>query len=709
MAVKKNATRSREFSDSVIDTIREPLIALDQDLRVVSVSRSFYEFFKVKPEETEGQLIYDLGNKQWDIPKLRELLEDVLPKKETFDNYEVEHDFPTIGKRIMLLNARQIKRALGKEHIILLAIEDVTERRLIEDKLQLAAIVEFSKDAIIGKSLDGIITSWNQGAEEIYGYTKSEIIGKSISVLVPPDMPNELTDILSKIKLGEAIESYETVRQRKDGQYIYVFLTVSAVYDAEGRILGASTIARDITERKRMETLLKESETQYRLLFENANDGIVLIEKNEGKIANINPSVEKMLGYSARESIGNKLQDVGLIIDNGDFQITMKALNKKGLLRYNDIPVKTKSGKQIYTDTYLVDKAKFAQCNIRDITEKKLAEEELKESERKYRLLAENVNDVIFVLDMNLNYTYISPSVKILRGYEQEEAFKRTPADTLTPSSMDLFLSTLAEIMEMEKSGHREINLSRTLQLEMKRKDGTTVWTEVKASFIRDENQRLVGIMGVTRDITERRQAEEKLHQTLDRLTKAVGATIQVLVSAVESRDPYTAGHQLRVADLALTIATEMGLPQDKIEGIRMAGSIHDIGKLSIPAEILSKPTKLTAIEFALIKEHPRSGYEMLKDVESPWPLAQIVYQHHERMDGSGYPRNLKGDEIIMEARIMAVADVVEAMASHRPYRPGLGIDAALAEIEKNKGTHYDNTVADACLKLFREKDYQLT
>jgi HD-GYP domain-containing protein (c-di-GMP phosphodiesterase class II) len=151
-----------------------------------------------------------------------------------------------------------------------------------------------------------------------------------------------------------------------------------------------------------------------------------------------------------------------------------------------------------------------------------------------------------------------------------------------------------------------------------------------------------------------------------------------------------------------------MGLPQDKIEGIRMAGSIHDIGKLSIPAEILSKPTRLTDIEFSLIKEHSRIGYEMLKDVESPWPLAQIVYQHHERMDGSGYPRNLKGDEIIIEARIMAVADVVEAMASHRPYRPGLGIDATLMEIEKNKGIFYDNTVADACLKLFREKSYKL-
>jgi HD-GYP domain-containing protein (c-di-GMP phosphodiesterase class II) len=139
-----------------------------------------------------------------------------------------------------------------------------------------------------------------------------------------------------------------------------------------------------------------------------------------------------------------------------------------------------------------------------------------------------------------------------------------------------------------------------------------------------------------------------------------------------------------------------------------MAGSIHDIGKLSIPAEILSKPTKLTKIEFSLIKEHSQKGYEMLKDVESPWPLAQIVYQHHERMNGSGYPRNLKGDDILMEARILAVADVVESMASHRPYRPAMGIDAALEEIEKSKGILYDNTVVDACLRLFREKGFQL-
>jgi PAS domain S-box-containing protein len=340
--------------------------------------------------------------------------------------------------------------------------------------------------------------------------------------------------------------------------------------------------------------------------------------------------------------------------------------------------------------------------------ERKQAEEALKESERKYRLLAENVNDVIFVLDMNLNYTYVSPSVKFLRGYEPEEVLKNSPHKTLTPSSWDQAVSTLSEVMELEKSGHREIQEYRSLELEMWRKDGTTVWTEVKFSFLRDENHQAVGILGVTRDITERKQADKDLKETLESLRKAVGATIQVMVSAVEARDPYTSGHQIRSANLARCIATEMGLPKEKIEGIRMAGSIHDIGKLSIPAEILSKPTKLTNIEFSLIKEHSQRGYEMLKDVESPWPLAEIVYQHHERMNGTGYPRNLKGEDILLEARILAVADVVESMASHRPYRPAIGIKAGLEEIEKNKGILYDDAVADACLRLFREKGFQL-
>jgi putative nucleotidyltransferase with HDIG domain len=209
---------------------------------------------------------------------------------------------------------------------------------------------------------------------------------------------------------------------------------------------------------------------------------------------------------------------------------------------------------------------------------------------------------------------------------------------------------------------------------------------------------------------TENKQleADEKLQKTLDSLRSAFGTTIKVMVSAIEMRDPYTAGHLKKSADIARAIAVEMGLDKENINGIRMAGIIHDIGKISIPTEILTRPSKLSKLEFSLIRKHSQSGYDMLKDIESPWPLAEIVYQHHERMDGTGYPRNLKGDDILPEARILAVADVVEAMASHRPYRAALGIDKALEEIEKNKGILYDEAVADACLRLFREKGYQI-
>ena len=216
-----------------------------------------------------------------------------------------------------------------------------------------------------------------------------------------------------------------------------------------------------------------------------------------------------------------------------------------------------------------------------------------------------------------------------------------------------------------------------------------TVILDVTIFPIRESNGKIANAVVQHIDITDRKRAEEKLQHTLDILREAVSTTIQVMVSAVETRDPYTAGHQIRVADLSCAIASEMGFSSNEIEGIRMAASIHDIGKLSVPAEILSKPTKLSDIEFALIKEHARSGYEILKKVESPWPLAEIAYQHHERMDGSGYPRKLKGEDIIIEARILAVADTIEAIASNRPYRPGFGIDTALDEVEKNRGILY--------------------
>ena len=199
---------------------------------------------------------------------------------------------------------------------------------------------------------------------------------------------------------------------------------------------------------------------------------------------------------------------------------------------------------------------------------------------------------------------------------------------------------------------------------------------------------------------------EKMLGNRTEQLQRALSGIIQVMTRMVEVRDPYTAGHQQRVADLAVAIATAMHLPKNDIHGIRMAGMIHDLGKISIPAEIISKPTQLSDIEFALIKTHSRRGYEIMADLEFPWPIAQIVLQHHEKMDGSGYPQGLKGDEILLEARIIGVADVVEAISSHRPYRPALGIDFALSEISRLKGTHFDVDVVNVCLNLFAEKKF---
>ena len=181
---------------------------------------------------------------------------------------------------------------------------------------------------------------------------------------------------------------------------------------------------------------------------------------------------------------------------------------------------------------------------------------------------------------------------------------------------------------------------------------------------------------------------------------------MRAIAAIVEMRDPYTSGHQVRVADLAMSIARQMGLPEEQVHTIHLAGVVHDLGKIQIPAEILSKPGKITEIEFSLIKIHPQAGYDILKGIDFPWPIADMVLQHHERMDGSGYPQGLKDGDILIEARILAVADVVEAISAHRPYRPGLGMEVALAEITKNRVIFYDPQAVDACVALFREQGY---
>jgi PAS domain S-box-containing protein len=493
---------------------------------------------------------------------------------------------------------------------------------------------------------------------------------------------------------------------------IEVYYLVESKEESEGPFLKEERMLIDaIAERlghfagtKRTEDALIESEVRYRTLFDNANDGLALADAETGQLVDCNQSLCRMVGRDKAElvgevqtilhppmAVGKKYSKSFEYHRNSDPADTMEdcLISKSGKL----IPVEIRAARVRLNDR------NFLAGIFRDITERKQAEARLRESEEKYRLMVENAHDVVFRITPGAILTYVSPAVTAFGGYDVQEVIgQHIEKYFADPFQFEQTLPIIARAIEKQQP--------QSVEFLYQPKDRTPFWVEVVGNPIFVNNQ-ITEIYCIMRDISERKRAEERLKETLENLRKALGTTLQVMISVVETRDPYTAGHQIRVADLARTIATEMGLSKEKIENIRIASSIHDIGKLFIPAEILSKPAKLSEMEFALIKEHTYKGYEILLKAKVPWPLAETVYQHHERMDGSGYPRNLKGEEIIIEARVLAVADVVEAMASHRPCRPALGVEAALEEIEKNKETLYDATVVDACLKVFRENGYQ--
>ncbi len=310
MSRAKTLEASAEYSESIVNTVREPLIILDQDLRVVSASRSFYEVFKVKPEATVGQLIYDLGNKQWDIPKLRELLEAILPKMATFDDYEVEHDFAGIGRRTMLLNARRIPRPPEKPKVILLAIEDVTMRKRRDDAYyKLAAIVNTSVDGIIGKDLHGDIVSWNKAAENIYGYTEAEIRGKNITILAPPGYKEEIRKQHKRLLKGELIKNYETKRVRKDGVVIDISLTLSPIKDASGNISGVSAIMHDVTEQKMSRQ--NEMVSEYSDSIINTVREPLMVLNHELRVVTVSRSFYEVFKVKPDETVGQLIYDLG--------------------------------------------------------------------------------------------------------------------------------------------------------------------------------------------------------------------------------------------------------------------------------------------------------------------------------------------------------------------------------------------------------------
>ncbi|RPJ15480.1 MAG: PAS domain S-box protein, partial [Desulfobacteraceae bacterium] len=417
------------------------------------------------------------------------------------------------------------------------------------------------------------------------------------------------------------------------------------------------------------------------------------------------------LGYSADELMDKNNREY---VDDENAKKIFKVYNE---VYRTGIPIKVfdwelirKDGSKCFVETgvsLLMDsnnvKTGFSGI-ARDVTERKRAEEALKDRERTLATLIGNLPGFVYRCANDRDWTmeFISNGCLDITGYRPDEFIGNKTVcynEIVQPDFREPLWAKWQDLLERKATFEDEYPIIT--------RDGETRWVWERGTGIYSADGQLLFLEGFITDITKRKKSDTELDNSFKRLRVALGGTIQALAVAVETRDPYTAGHQKKVADLSRAIAVEMGLDANRTDGIRMSGVIHDLGKMGIPAEILSKPSKLTDIEYRLIKTHPQAGYDILKDVEFPWPIAQIVIQHHERYNGSGYPDGLKGDEILLEARIIGVADVVEAIASYRPYRPGLGLEKALGEITQNRGILYDPAVVDACLRLFIEKGYR--
>jgi PAS domain S-box-containing protein/putative nucleotidyltransferase with HDIG domain len=432
-------------------------------------------------------------------------------------------------------------------------------------------IVDTACEGIWVLDADYVATFVNKRMADMLGYEPEDIVGQRHDFFMFPEDLSDLEEKASRRRQGIA-EEYERRFRHKDGSTLWVHASASPILDGEGRFQGSFAMFTDITEARRVEQALLESEAKYRSIFDNAPEGIFQ-STPDGRYLSANPALARIHGFSSP------------------------------------------------------------------------------------REMVESVTDIAHQL-------YVDPS--------RRAELKRL----------------------MEKEG-----VARNFEIMMRRKDLSLHWVSVTSRAIRDASGAVLYYEGTLEDITSRKFAEEGLRELKNTLAGALGA----MSSLVETREPGIAGHHKRVSAIAGAVAGEMGFAANTIESIRTAGIIHDVGKISIPVEILSKPTELSEAEYNLVKSHPRFGYTLLKDSQLPYPVAQIIHQHHERFNGSGYPLGLKGKEILLEARILAVADVVEAITSSRPYRPAHSIDAALDELRRNRAILYDAEAVDACLRLFKK------
>lgn len=705
---RKEAERSLRASEeryrTLVNTTPEAVTVTDLEGNITYVSTQTLQIHGYdSPDELLGKNAFDLidpAEHKMAMANLKKTMEEGMTRNLGYKL--LRKDGTTFDGE---LNASLITDDQGNPQAFVATTRDVTERKLAERTLReneekYRNLFQNSNDAIFIHDLDGNIIDVNNKVLVLFEYSKSEILSLTIDKLHPSDALPKSTQAFKEISKKGSV-NFEIDFKKKDGT-IFPAEVSSSMFEIGGAKV-IQGVVRDISGRVRAEHNLRDSEERFRELVEKAGAAI-LIDDREGKIKFCNKRLADLFGYTLEEM---KTKDIGSIIHPDDFERVVKFHNgrvngKKVPSKYEFMGIK-KNGEIMYLEIDAValkegDKIIGTRSYLWDITQRKMSEDAIKSSEERLKILFEYAPDGYYLTDLKGIFLDGNRAAEEMVGYKKEELIGKNFAKTklLSTKQLPKAAALLARNALGQPTGPDEFILTR--------KDGSKTIVSIRTFPVRIEGKTVV--LGIAHDITEYKRTQEELKRSYERMQKVLEDTINALTSAVEKRDPYTAGHQHRVAVLADAIAERMRLPEKQKEGLHVAALVHDIGKINVPAGILNKPSGLSEPEFALVKDHVIVGYDILRTIEFPWPVAEIVLQHHERLDGSGYPSGIKDGAILLEAKILGVADVVESMLAHRPYRPARGIEVAVNEITKNKKKLYDPKVVNACLKVLKDNQF---
>jgi PAS domain S-box-containing protein/putative nucleotidyltransferase with HDIG domain len=608
----------------------------------------------------------------------------------------------------MWLNTKLIPIKDDKQKVfyVMSVSRDITHHKVSQHYLEsYKNIFDYTGTAIVVVEQDTTIIMANTEAENLSGYTKDELEGKMkwTQLVIPEDRQKMMMYNKTRPANPKKVPpKYEFRFKTKNNRIKTVYAMISIDPLTKERIVSMM----DITEQKMLEHNLMDSEHFVNSLFTSITDGISVLDR-ELNIIRVNPTMEKWYPQSV-PLIGKKCYKAyHCATKKCKICPSIKVINT-GKPANEIVPKRGPAGEvigwlSIYSYPFIdISTKKLTGVieYVRDITSHKIAEESLELSEHRYKELWDNAPVAYHTLNKNGIITSVNQTELTMLGYSREQMIGKSIFDFVEQDQRE----------EAEKRFHRKISGKETPKAKSRLyqcSDGSKIFVSVDDMLEHDKHGRITGIRTTMVNITKQKEIEEELKQSLEKLQRTMDNSMRMIAKIVEQKDPYTAGHQLRVANFACAIAKELNLTSDEIERIRIAGLLHDIGKINVPIEILSKPGKISEIEMNIIKLHPKFGYDILKEIDLPYPIAEIVLQHHERISGDGYPQKLPESKILFEAKILGVADTVEAMSSHRPYRPAVGIKDAIKEVSKNRGRFYDPGVADACITLLKTKRFK--